>query len=67
MSRLYVSAEAPWQCRRSVTTRNRESALKGPTLTGDPGLSTACHQGVENTGAFTAIQRLLRSRTFRCP
>jgi len=30
-------------------------------------LSTACHQDVEKTGAFTAFQRFLRSRTFRCP
>jgi len=29
----------------------RESALVGPTLTGDPELSTTCHQDVENTGA----------------
>jgi len=59
--------------RRSVAARwalppvGRESAREGPTLTGDPRLSTACHQDVENTGAVTAIQRLLRSRTFRCP
>ena len=55
------------QLRRSVTVRGGESALEGPTLTGDPEFSTACHQDVENTGALTAIQRLLHSRTIRCP
>lgn len=57
----------PWQLRRSVTTLDRESALEGPTLTGDPELSTACHQDVENTGAITALQRFMRSPAFRCP
>lgn len=58
----------PWQLRRSVTARGRESALEGPTLTGAPELSTACHQDVEKTGCLHGIPALfLRSRTFRCP
>jgi len=68
MSRLPVcsSAEAVLQV-GALAPSSRESALFGPTLTGDPGFSTACHQDVDNTGADTAIRRLLRSRTFRCP